>query len=114
MGEPVGPARLGMHLSGRDQPRRGIARFVRYPKLVVGGTVLAVLLAVEAGLLPRAAQTGMSLGIHWLMAIAYAVVVITMPRSEARVWGMPLRWAMAGLAVALFVFAVLKTRAELG
>lgn len=76
--------------------------------------MLAVGAAVQAGLLPRAVWTGMGLGIYWLMAITLTVVAAMMPRSEVRMWGMPLRWATAGLAVACIVFAVLKTRAELG
>ena len=76
--------------------------------------MLAVLLAVQASLLPRAVQTGMGLGLSWLAAISCTLMVIWMPRPDVRMWGMPLRWAMAGVAAVSIVFAVLKTIADLG
>jgi hypothetical protein len=114
MGERVGSARLGIDLSGRGKPRRGIARSGRFVGLVLGGTVVAVLLGVQVGLLPGVVQTALVPGGYWLMALGSAYAFVTIPRTEARLWRMPLHWVMGGLSAAWLVLALLETREAIG
>jgi hypothetical protein len=112
--ERLHPARLEIDLSGREKPRYGIARLGRFAGLVFGGTVLAILVGVRVGMLPRVVQTALVPGVYWLLAAGSAYSFVAVPRTEVRMWGMPLRWVMGGPAAAWLVLAVMETREAIG
>jgi hypothetical protein len=113
MGDVRRRTRPGVDPRDGKVPEPPARRSLLYPALIVGGTILAVVVAASLGWLPPWAPRALLLGLQWLIGLGNLAAAVMFWKLPERVWGVRLRLLFLAVAAWFLVRAAFETRAAL-